>query len=99
MMENGRVDGHRESRPIGSCHLTILNSVYLSQLKRLKRRHHFGATKTSPHLPALPVRSRERYVGLLGVRWLTLARSTEVKTESQRNHHNEFCLSTIPLCQ
>ena len=29
-------------------------AVNLSQLKRLKRRHHFSATKTSPHLPALP---------------------------------------------
>ena len=30
------------------------NIILLSQLKRLKRRHRFGATKTSPHLPALP---------------------------------------------
>ena len=34
MMENGRVDGHRESRPIGSCHLTILDSVYTSKMYR-----------------------------------------------------------------
>jgi len=34
MMENGRVDGHRQSRPMGSCHLTILNSVYTSKMYR-----------------------------------------------------------------